>query len=166
MKWFTHEWPTAGWDATSKAYSEHIAELRPHLPSGLTRLSEGGGLITLHDGWFIDALKEYENPDTILFDVRCWDMAEGRLIDNVMVYPMLHVRIRYEEAKLVNPGWDKLRAARGSAEILYGEFDRSGDDRFVHRMLLWPESEGHVEVEFATAEVVVVRLDGAGAEVL
>ena len=174
MKWFTrdreYEYVEGEPDPTHEAYRAHIAELRPLLPEGLKRLAEGGGNLSLHDGSFIRASKDPENVETVVVDIRCWDMPEGRLVNNVWIYPALHVRIVYYQATLVQqdrPEWPAFGDSHlAHPEILDGELDRSGDDRFVHRMLVWPESAGFISVEFATAELVAVRFTGAHAEVL
>lgn len=171
MKWFTREWQNgelseSEYDAVWPAYLDHIAELRPSLPEGLRRLVEGGGSLSLHDGWFIDVLGELESPNTVLLHIRSADRAGGRLVENVWIDPMLHVRIRYHEAKLIHPEWDDLRAGRGSGVILYGELDRCEGNRFAHRMLLWPETAGYVSVEFGSAELAAVRFDGPNVDIL
>ena len=174
MKWFTRDreytYVEGEPEPVYEAYRAHITELRPLLPEGLKRLAEGGGSISLHDGWFVRTSKDPESPDSVLLDIQCWDMPEGRLVNNGWIYPALHVRLVYYEAELVQldrPEWPAFGDSRlAYPEILDGELDRCGDDRFVHRMLLWPESAGFISVEFATAELVAVRFTGAHAEVL
>ena len=84
-------------------YARHIAELRPHLPRGVLPLARADDPISMHDGHFISVQAPHGMARRLIFDIACWDMAQGRLRDNVWTYPDLHVRIVYDDAQLLKP---------------------------------------------------------------
>ena len=165
MRWFTRSWhagelPDADHDAVIADYARHIAELAPSLPPGLRLLSEAGGQVSLHDGWFIDVRWKVGSPEVLLCDVACWDMPGGVLVGNVWTYPALHVRLVYRGARLLQPPPDGGRIVMPRAELLYGEVDRV-DGQFEHRVLLWPPEAGSFEVRFDDVDVAIVRFRDA-----
>lgn len=170
MKWFSRDWQQGQlsddeYNRICADYDDHVQELRPLLPAGLQLLGDAGGSISLHDGHFVRAEWKVGQPDLLLVDIACWDIQSGTLVDNAWDYPLLHVQLAYRGAELVNPTREVLRrVVRDPAtEILYGEVDIE-DQRFAHRMLLWPPAAGHVAVTFETVDVAAVRfVDGRAA---
>ena len=160
MRWFTHD------HAAFAEYERHLAEIQVDLPEGLRVLNEGGGRVSLHDGWFIRVGGSLVSPDVLAFDVACWDMENGVLFDNAWNYPLFHVRIAYRPATLLMPTWERLAQIWDRAEILYGEIDRSDAGGFEHRLLLWPPDAGHVAVRCETVDVAVVRFVEGRAEIV
>jgi hypothetical protein len=155
LKWYRR----SGYD--SVAYDRHLAVLSPDLPPTLRLLSVGGGSISLHDAWLIDARAA---DDTITLDIAAYDYARSGF-NNAEVD--LHLRVVYRAATMHGPTVDDLWLWRRSGvEILAGEFDRADDGRFIHRFLVFPESYDSMAVSFASAELVAVRLDGTRVSVV
>jgi hypothetical protein len=124
-------------------------------------LSEGGGLISLHDAWLIDAR---EAQGAITLDIAAYDYAASGWNDARID---LHVRIIYREAIMHGPTIEELWLWRRSGvEILAGELDRIDDGGFVHRFLVFPETADSMAVSFSSADLVAIRLDGTNVSIV
>ena len=155
------EMSDAEYENVTYEYRRHVARLRSSLPLGLRLLAEGGGTLSLHDARFIDLRRKVGSPNVLLADIASWDVQHGTLVDNVWSYPMLHVRMVYRNAELLEPPPERpMTVVRGdNVEILYGEIDRTPTGQLEHRMLLWPSTAGSFEVRFDDVDVVAMRFD-------
>jgi hypothetical protein len=153
LKWYRRD----AYD--ERGYKAHLANLTAELPASLVLLGEGGGSINLHDAWLIDARKA---EDALILDIAAYDYARSGWNDARVD---LHVRIIYQGGAIHGPSIDDLWLWRRSGiEILAGEFDRLGDDRYVHRFLMSDKSA--MAVSFRSADLVAVRFVGTDASVV
>jgi len=133
MKFFTREMisgelPETEFNATCKAYQQHIEQMLISSPKAIAELAE----ISLHDGLIRRVVLDH-GANELLLALRCGDLQIG----------YFDLDIRYSGVALA-PQQLKLisrRANDRSTEILADEFDMETDGRFVHRLLCWPEDE-------------------------
>jgi hypothetical protein len=139
MRWFDRDFVTGGlsdevWTERRTDYEAHLSDIRPRLKNGAEALVTS---VHLHDGQVAEW--EYQPGESFVVRVLVGDLQVG--------YEWL--TLDYRDASLTgNSELDLTRwwSTLPPNEIIEDELDLSGDDRYEHRMLLWPE--GEVGVQF------------------
>ena len=139
MRYFTRAWCTGEYaDAEAMtvvaAYAHHLDGITPRLPPDLRALSR----VSLHDGRF-RAVAFDPSARHLALLLRCGDHQRG----------YFDLSLIYDDVILLDEAPHGLAALVNDpqAEILYDEVNLLDQDRFEHRLLLWPA--GEVTIQFA-----------------
>jgi hypothetical protein len=148
MKWFTRQWHSGGLSddevqARRAGYWSHVDVVRSRLPDALQLFAgqpDEIGRASLHDGrvewWALDGARSFT------LQVICgWVQIGYR---RLVIQYRGHVEL-FGASESDIAGW----LDDAETELLYDEVDIAADNRFEHRLLLWPRGEFGVRFEDA-----------------
>lgn len=166
MRWFTDEAYASDdthWDELVAAYSAHLAEVRPQLPTALAALATDPRL-DLHDGRFREVRVDREAQEIVMV-IDCGDLQEGyrrltlRFEGAAVVPHNLHLLAEAIGAEFRPNHWHQRRSV---TEIRVVEVDLLPGGRFILRLRLWPFHE--FAIEFDAISIAEESLNVRGPE--
>jgi hypothetical protein len=164
MRWFTDEAYASDdtdWDEVVAAYSAHLAEVVPQMPTALAGLATDPRL-DLHDGRFREVTVDREGQE-IAMVIDCGDLQVGYrrltlMFDRAAVVPdNLQLLAEAIGAEFRSNHWHQGRSV---TEIRVVEVDVLPGGRFTLRLRLWPFHE--FAIEFDALSIAEEALDGRG----
>jgi Protein of unknown function (DUF4085) len=148
MKFFTREWITSElkdeeFESVVPAYNRHLVKITPHLTPNLHNFVK---TVNLHDGIIRRIVVDYTELILGLY-LRCGDLQQG----------YYDLDIRYKDIQIDKAVVDTLAMAalNEKTEILYDELDITDDNKYIHRMIFYPDYE--ISIKFQDLEYEQIK---------
>ena len=148
MKFFTREWLTSElkdeeFESVVPAYNRHLVKIAPSLTPNLHNFVK---TVNLHDSLIRRFVVDYTELMLGLY-LRCGDLQQG----------YYDLDIRYKDIQIDKAVVDTLvmAALNEKTEILYDELDITGDNKYIHRMIFYPDYE--ISIKFQDLEYEQIK---------